>query len=519
MRMTEQQYVALAAACDRLLRAPTTSLARLAIPALHFLNEHPGSLAQYAALLDERTERHFANIPRTVIRAARGLLRSLGATAPDYSGLLPVDVMIVSHLLKPEQLQRDTDFYFGAMQRYFRDQGARALLVFIDHLPAGQRGPRLRSLPADRMILPGAVSWSTEANIWRQCVRAVSALRRERTTAGNAADGGLALLASGQAVAAATVENLRMHAALAQLCRTINPRIVITTYEGTVAERLVWHAARTAERPPLCVGYQHAMVLQRAHAIRRPVAAAGMPCDPDVILTLGPVPHIALAASPGLQATRFIEYGSHRRAELPDLMPREDRPRRCLVLPDASDQECATLFEFALRCARLSPDIGFALRPHPMVDAASLLRRHLALRKLPENVSLSMGTPLEQELARTRYCLYRGSSAALYAVRAGIKPFYLARPKELAFDCLHGLSDWRETVSSPEELVARIRLTDSFPDAAAARAANLCNGFVSEVRPAAIQALLAMAGSHRPPAHDIVRKRSAEMHSRASPAR
>jgi hypothetical protein len=519
MRMTEQQYVAFAAACDRLLRAPNTSLARLAIPALHFLNEHPGSLAQYAAVLNERAERHFADTPRAVIRAARGLMRSLRARPPDYSDLFPVDVMIVSHLLKPEQLQRDTDFYFGAMQRYFRDHGARALLVFIDHLPAGHRGPRPRSLPADRMILPDTVSLSTEASIWRQCVREVSALRREVTTAGNPADSGLALLASGQAVSIPTVKNLRMHAALAQLCRTINPRIVITTYEGTVAERLVWHAARTAERPPLCVGYQHAMVLKRAHAIRRPVAAAGMHCDPDVILTLGPVPHIALAASPGLQSTRFIEYGSHRRAELPDLTPREDRPRRCLVLPDASDQECATLFEFALRCARLRPDIGFALRPHPMVDTASLLRRHPALHKLPENVSLSMGTPLEQEFARTRYCLYRGSSAALYAVRAGIKPFYLARPGELAFDCLHGLTDWRETVSSPEELIDRIHLADSFPDAAAARAASLCNGFVSEVRPAAIQALLAMAESHPPLSHDIVRNRSAEIHSRASPAR
>jgi hypothetical protein len=519
MRMTEQQYAGLAAACDRLLRAPTTSLARLAIPALHFLNEHPASLAQYAAVLNERTGRHFADTPRAVIRAARGLMGSLGARPPDYSGLVPIDVMIVSHLLQPEQLQRDTDFYFGAMQRHFRDHGARALLVFIDHLPAGRRGARPRPLPDDRMILPGAVSLSTEADIWRQCVRALSALRREMTTAANAADSGLARLASGQVVAAATVDNLRMHAALAQLCRTINPRIVITTYEGTVAERLIWHAARTAQRPPLCVGYQHAMVLKRAHAIRRPVAAAGMHCDPDVILTLGAVPHIALAASPGLQATRFIEYGSHRRAELPDLMPWADRPRRCLVLPDASDRECTTLFEFALRCARLSPDIGFALRPHPMVDVASLLRRHPALHKLPENVSLSMGTPLEQEFARTRYCLYRGSSAALYAVRAGIKPFYLARPGELAFDCLHGLTDWRETVSSPAELIDRVRLADSFPDAAAARAASLCNGLVSEVRPAAIQALLAMAATHPPLAHDIVRKRSAQMPSRASPAR
>src|ERR1700743_1854631 len=121
MRMTEQQYDALAAACDRLLRAPTASLARLAIPALHLLNEHPSSLAQYATVFSGQRQRRFADLPRTPIRALRGLVRSLGGRPAVWSGPHQVDVLIVSHLLKPEQLQRDADFYFGAMQRYFRD--------------------------------------------------------------------------------------------------------------------------------------------------------------------------------------------------------------------------------------------------------------------------------------------------------------------------------------------------------------------------------------------------------------
>jgi len=284
-----------------------------------------------------------------------------------------------------------------------------------------------------------------------------------------------------------------MHAAVANICQAVNPKIVITTYEGTVAERLIWHAARTATRRPLCVGYQHAMVLERAHAIRRPVAAPGIDCDPDVVLTLGEIPHAALAASAGLESVRFIEYGSHRRAALPMLPQPEHRPRRCLVLPDASDQECATLFDFALDCARHSPNISFALRPHPMVDTRLLLRRHPVLQKLPVNVSLSVDKPLEQEFAQTRYCLYRGSSAAMHAVRARIKPYYLARPGELPFDCLFELADWRETVTSPEELLNRMRLADQFTDSAAAsRAASICERFVSPVRPAALNELLAM---------------------------
>ena len=491
--MNEQQFADIAAACDRLLRAPGTSLARLAVPVLHFLNEHPSTLAQYAPLLAGHPDRGFSDVPKAVIRAARGLTRSLAAPRMAVQHQGPIDVVIVSHLLRPGQLQPGNDFYFGALQSQLRDQGVTSLLVLISHLTGARSDQDTQPFPYPRMILPETVSLATEVDIWRQCTSAWRALRREAASARNCADSRLAMLASRQTLSASAIINLRMHAAVAKICQAVNPKIVITTYEGTVAERLIWHAARTARRRPLCVGYQHAMVLERAHAIRRPVAAPGIDCDPEVILTLGEIPHAALAASAGLQSVRFIEYGSHRRATLPMLPQPQHRPRHCLVLPDANDHECATLFEFALDCARRSPDLSFALRPHPMVDTRSLLRRHPVLQKLPGNVSLSVDKPLEQEFAQARYCLYRGSSAAMHAVRAGIKPFYLARPGELPFDCLFELAEWRETVTSPEDLLNRMSRADPVTDSAAAsRAASICERYVSPVRPAALNELLAM---------------------------
>jgi hypothetical protein len=492
-RMNEQQFADLAAACDSLLRAPSTSLARLAVPALHFLNEHPSALAQYAMLFSARSENRFSDIPKAVIRAARGLTRSLATRrpAPQYPG--PIDVLIVSHLLQPDQLRQANDFYFGALQSQLKERGATSLLVLVDHLKGARKEPDIPPTPSPRMILPTTVSPITEANIWRQCAGAWRALRREAASAQNSAEGRVAMLASRQALSASTVVNLRMHAALAKICQAVNPKIVITTYEGTVAERLIWRAARAAGKRPLCVGYQHAIVLERAHAIRRPVAAPGINCDPDVILTLGEITHAGLSASPALKSARFIEYGSHRRATLPALPQPRHRPRRCLVLPDANEHECVTLFEFALSCARLSPDVGFTLRPHPMFDVQSLLRSHPELQKLPENVSLSVGTPLEQEFAQARYCLYRGSSAAMHAVRAGIKPYYLARPGEISFDCLSQVADWRETVISPTELANRMALADQTTNSAAAsRAVNVCERYVSPVKPGALNELLAM---------------------------
>jgi hypothetical protein len=491
--MNEGEFADLAAACDRLLRAPHTSLGRLAIPALHVLNEHPSSLAQYSSLLSERANGGFSDSARAAIRAARGLSRSLAAPPLAKVDHDSIDVVIVSHLLRPKQLQQGADFYFGALQSHLRERGVTSLLVLINHLTVVDTGVDLQTCSFARVILPATVPFATEAHIWRQCTAASRSLRREAADAGSDADSRLAVFASRQALTAATIVNLRMHAGIANLCQALNPKIVITTYEGTVAERLIWHAARTARRRPLCVGYQHALMLKRAHAIRRPVAAPGIECDPDVILTLGEIPHAALAASAGLQSVRFIEYGTHRRATLPPLPQPQHRPRHCLVLPDASYDECTTLFDFALDCARRNPDIRFSLRPHPMVDTRVLLQRLPVLQSLPGNVTLSVDIPLEQEFAQTRYCLYRGSSAAMHAVRAGIRPYYLARSGELSFDCLFELGEWRETVTAPEQLLNRMRLADGFTDSAAlASAVSFCESYVAPVRPAALDELLAI---------------------------
>ena len=121
--MTEQEYADIAAACDRLLRAPCTSLARLAVPALHFLNEHPSALAQYASLFTDRSTGRSPNVAKAVIGAARSLTRSLAAPRLAAHPQGPIDVVIVSHLLKPDQLHQSDDFYFGALQSHLRDRG------------------------------------------------------------------------------------------------------------------------------------------------------------------------------------------------------------------------------------------------------------------------------------------------------------------------------------------------------------------------------------------------------------
>jgi hypothetical protein len=505
--MTEQAYAAIAAACDRLLRAPGTTLGRVAIPLLHVINEHPSCLAQYAPLLPSSSVTRSRPSPFTLLNSARVAARAGRAVTrlfrPPESltrarALGQVDVLIISHLVSLSLLDTPDDFYFGALQSSLRERGVTSALVLLNHLHGedARRAYTMRSFPATRMILPRTVLPRVEAQIWRQCAAARGYLRQAAHDAHDTVDQAVAKLASDHALSAGTAENLRLHACISDVCHLLNPRIIITTHEGDASERMIWHAARSTGRRPLCVGYQHARLFARAHAIRRSLGVPGIDCDPDVILTQGEIPHAALAASPGLGSIRLIAYGSHRRAEPMTLPALDERPRSCLVLPDGDDGECSILFEFALACARRAPEIAFALRPHPSVNLTALRSRHNALRQLPDNVTLSVSGTLDQECARARYCLYRGSSAVIQAVLAGIKPFYVARAGELPFDSLFALPYWRETLMSPEDFVTRVSATDASPDQDAARRAwAFCDRYVSRVRPAAIDELLDMVGA------------------------
>lgn len=507
--MTEQEYIELVAACDRLLRAPGTRLARVAIPVLHVINEHPGNLGPFRRLVrpdDAHTEADPGREPevpsglaepvRAVARAGRALWRSSrrhhrdGATwSADMSG---TDVLIVSRLLTSKQLESTDDFYFGALQRQLADRGASSVILYMDHRPEGDLDPAGR-IEASRGVLPRTIAPATEALIWAECARVRSDLRASAARSSvDSIDSHVALLASRHATLETTVSNLRLHASVAAACRALRPRIVITLHEGDASERVIWSAARSNGSRPLCVGYQHTRLLRRAHAIRRSLNVAGIDCDPDVILTLGEIPHATLAASPELESVRLITYGSHRRSAPDEPPPQRERRQHCLVLPDADEGECGILFDFAAACARSKPEMTFSLRPHPIMNVAALKSRHPALAVLPPNVSFSSGRSLEADCSGAGYCLYRGSSAVIHAVLAGVRPFYVSRPRELTFDTLHELQEWRETVTSPREFVAGTCAVEPPPEAAL-RAWSYCDRYVSAVRPEAIDALLEAA--------------------------
>jgi hypothetical protein len=504
--MNERDYEEIAATCDLLLRSTDTSLGRLALPLLHVISEHPGLLTPYESLLAARHPGPqpaafpvgHATASTVLRRAARALGRTVRnrpreSSAPRARG--HVDVLVVSRLNHPAQLEKADDFYFGALHALLRERGATSAFALVDHLPASNTpAPSgYDSFCGMRTVLPSSLAVPAELRLWAQSAAAGRSLLSTARYSRQPLYSALARLAGRQALSGVAMRNLRLHRCVASLCRQLSPRIVITTYEGDASERIIWHAARQGVQDPLCVGYQHTSLRAHAHAIRRRVNAPGIRCDPDVVLTLGEVTEATLAASVPLRPVRLITYGSHRRPLTVDGAPGAERDSLCLVMPDGDPAETEILFRFAIECARQTPAVNFLLRPHPLSRFDAVALRALAGSDLPPNAALSSLGQLTQDCARARYCLYRGTSAVFQAVLAGVKPFYVARHNELSFDPLFQLTAWRETIVSPAEFAEHARAAYSPDCEAAQQARGFCERYVSPVRTSALDTLLELA--------------------------
>lgn len=460
--MREADYRALTAACDNLLRAPAATSERIAVSWLHVLSEHPNNLRQYEAVFEPRrqitqakeTTRRWAGIGRALLRS---LLKS-GSSPATMTGPLrgKVDVLFISHYVSATQtVPENTDFYYGDLSRELESRGITPFTLLLNHTSVQDTSVHSvgRGDLMSRLVLPLSLSFHEEVDMVRRAKLAASVLLNDAAAARTAFEGAVATEAARHAISGATITSLRLHYVVKRLCAQLSPRAVVVTWEGHAWERLVFHAARTLDPNVRCIGYQHTVLFPRSHALRR---SLGADYDPDVILTMGDVNRDVLRQADGLRGIPIITYGSHRHAAAPK--PRaDDASTRCLVIPEGLELECLTLFEFAVRAAASLPNTAFVLRAHPVLPFQQLARRHRHFRDLPSNVHVSDEADIAADFARCDWALYRGSSAAVHAVLAGVRPVYVQREGELSIDPLFAMRGWRRHVATAEELDHLVR--------------------------------------------------------------
>ncbi len=472
--MTEEQFSYVTAACDRILTRSNVPLEWVAIPWLHVHCGHPHYLANYMGLLKSMhvsdcqgndaydkgmsLEKLFSATYK-IGKTAKNILwgspykKSKSSCKLDFGHTNQIDIIIVSWLVNTAHLEHQDDFYFGSLQSLLAGRGLNSLLVLKNQtgLPTYSLLDRARRIGASaRIMLPDTNTLFRELGYLKRVVGARYQLNVLENEAFSIIEKNVCREAKQRVVSNGTIANLRLHDQMVDLCQQVRPSIVISLYEGYSWERCLWRAVRDSKVSACRVGYQHTVLRKHAHSAIRTFGQTNQ-YDPDIILALGEITQNILQRKDATKNSPVFSFGSHRRMPRKVLDGKPSFISTFLVLPEGMPTEAIFLFEFAITCAKRLEKVKFIFRTHPNLDFLSIKGNIRGFDDELHNVEVSNKQLLEDDLERSGYVMYRGSSSVLYAVIAGLKPFYIEKFGEMSIDPLYELKTWRETIHSIDD--------------------------------------------------------------------
>jgi len=449
--MQQREYIELCKDCDTiLLSCGLNDPALMSISTLHVLNAHPLNIASYEPLDCNRHLLFLKFLATSFLRILRAIFRSR-RVLPAYCVAKP-DVIIFSHLLRPEQLNDTSDFYFGSLSEALSAKGKRSLFVLFNH--TGLQAAHLWTDPSAKVTsrLPVVNLLSPFQEFSIACTQILLFMRFRRSDISSIVNA-IPNLAY-EPLSLRTSSNLRFYKQTLSLLKRFRPTSVIVTYEGHAWERLAFFAARIANPRVKCIAYQHAIIFPFQHSIKR---SLGSRFDPDIVLFAGKYSY-----------NWFYRFADFKPAGLVAGTPRYDHPSNsilsqpcpigfngsCLLLPDGTLSESLILYRFGLDCARHLIDTRFVFRLHPVLAYSDLLAVDSSLCDHPPNFFVSEDT-IYSDFLESRWAIYQGSGAGVRAATSGLRPiYYNISSIHISIDPLYMLSSWRREAKTVEDVAS-----------------------------------------------------------------
>lgn len=450
MVVNKHQYKLLCEKFDWLLTQPTAGIARVAISTLHVVRAHPIFFAQYECIFKKCFARHIIfQIFRNVASAFSHLIRSFffGSKSKIELGQT-INVLLISHLLSEADFSKKDDFYYGDLAVKLRNHGISSLTTYIDYTKTKLLDLNAKKIDRDdfRLIYPKVLSIKEELIIYTQAAIDFLRILKHNFFTKSCLDRRIAIYAAVHALSGATISALRLAYSIKKVVKSTRPDIIVVTYEGHSWERIAFFSARSVDSNILCVGYQHATLLNMQHSLAR---GLDKKFNPDLILTSGEIALdklkkiIQFPVEINLMGSKRSFLKSNHTKPLSSI----DLKVTCLVVPEGITSEVILLFNFSLMCAQLLPEVNFIWRLHPNMLDVSLEKLSSNFIKLPSNVVLS-NNDINEDLINSDFALYRGSTSVVQGVVNGVRPIYLEVENEISIDPLHEVCSYRDSVSN-----------------------------------------------------------------------
>ncbi len=462
--ITEAQYDELCDACDALLKQKL-SYERMANAWLHVIREHPIFLNGYSALFNKGELLFYSHLFRQLLwHIAVGSYKFLHAIYRNYflqDRLIkvqkPFEDVFISHFLNETFIDHKRDFYFFDLPKKIAQKKSSSLQLYINFtdLSTTTIQQKWKEKPISSKALPKYLSFFQEIKIRWFMVRESLTILNTKTS--SKFEKRVKYQAAVASLSSSSHSNYRLAILVQRYVKMNNVKRIFTTYEGHPWEKLIYAFARKVNPRIKCIGYQHALVFRKQHAIRRKLT---MNFEPDYILCSGEHGLKQFEEINYLPSNRLLLFGTNRTFSIkPSRLAIEAKRRNVfLMLSEGDLVECIPLVKFVLHLAKEYPKNHFIIRFHPITRVTDVLRECPELSAPPKNIELS-SVSFEEDLERAHFAIYRGSTTIIKAVEYGLFPLYFSRPNEIMIDPLHGIHEEKISVSSPSDIALLEKIT------------------------------------------------------------
>lgn len=458
-RITEAQYDQLCDACDALLQH-SSSNERKANAWLHVIREHPIFLKAYTPIYFKTNRQFFfslfGQLTRFIIVGGYKLFHSI------YRNYFLGDQLIkdirsfenlfISHFLNESFLEHKKDFYFFDLPEKIEQDSKTSLQLYINFTGLSSRSieKKWNKRTIVSKALPRYLPLLLEIKV--RYLIFLEALSILKTKASSNFQKRIKYQAAVASFSSSTYSNYRLAVLVQHYVKNNQVKRIFTTYEGHPWERLIFAFARKVNPGIICIGYQHALVFRKQHAIRRKL---NKNFEPDYILCSGEHGLQQFHAIDYLPSNKLICFGSNRTSTIKreKLAVSSKKLTTYLMLSEGDLIECLPLVEFVLKLAKKHLEKHFIIRFHPITRVDKVLKVFPELKQSIPNIELST-LSFEKDLERAHYAIYRGSTTIIKAVEYGLIPLYFSKANEITIDPLYEMQKEKFNLTSPDDLVA-----------------------------------------------------------------
>ena len=227
-----------------------------------------------------------------------------------------------------------------------------------------------------------------------------------------------------------TTASLKISSEIKKIIKKVKPKYIIFTYEGFSWERMLVNSTKQIDKKIKCIGYQHTVINKNYRAVFECLKGY---YNPDIIWSSNSTSKKMLDKYYKNKKTKIIFSGNLKDTTLKTNLKKKYK-NSFLILPEGMKNEVHVLFSFAYKCAQKFKKFKFIWRVHPVINP-KLIYKNFQMNKetFPKNLILSKNKFIE-DVKKTDYVIYRGSTAVLIPIISGSYPIYYDLTNDYNFD-------------------------------------------------------------------------------------